>query len=232
MAKFSFPFPRGDRQVSNADAVAVIGLGRFGTAMALELMATGTDVLGIDNNEEIVQALNGQLTHVVRADSTKDEVLRQLSVHEFDRVVVAISSDLPASILTASLLLQYGKPIVWAKAMSEEHGRILSQLGVHHVVYPEHDMGRREAHLVRSDLLDFIEIEEGFAIVKTTPPASYAGIKLRDTHVRTKYKVTVVAAKPPGGSWDYVTEDTALGADDVILVAGETANVEAFGRLL
>lgn len=232
MARFRFPFPRDDHQLSNADAVAVIGLGRFGRALALELMATGTDVLGIDSDEEVVQSLNGQLTHVVRADSTKDEVLRQLSVHEFDRVVVAVSSDLPASILTSSLVLQYEKPIVWAKAMSEAHGRILTQLGVHHVVYPEHDMGRREAHLVRSDLLDFIEIDEGFALVKTTPPADYVGKKLRDTNVRSKLRVTVVAAKPPGGSWGYVTEDTALGADDIILVAGETDRVEAFGRLL
>lgn len=231
MAKFTFPLRRGDRQTANADAVAVIGLGRFGRSLALELMATGTDVLGIDHNEDIVQQLNGQLTHVVRADSSKDEVLRQLSVNEFDRVVVAMS-DLASSILTCSLLLQHDQPMLWAKASSEEHGRILTQLGVHHVVYPEADMGRREAHLVRGDLLDFIEIEEGFAIVKTTPPSGYAGMKLRDTHVRSKYEVTIVAAKPPGGSWDYVTQDTVLGPDDVILVAGETAKAEAFGRLL
>lgn len=231
MAKFTFPFARKDGQVATAEAVAVIGLGRFGQALALELMATGTDVLGIDSDEDVVQSLNGQLTHVVRADATKDDVLRQLSVNEFDRVVVGISSKLEASILACSLVLQYDKPILWAKATSEAHGRILKQLGVHHVVYPEYDRGRREAHLVRSDLLDFIQIEEGFAIVKTCTPKAYAGVPLGETGVRSEYGVTVVASKKPGGTWGYVTEDTKLGPEDIILVAGETDKAEAFGRL-
>lgn len=147
---------RPPTRVASADSVVVIGLGRFGSALALELMASGTDVLGIDADEEIVQSLNGRLTHVVCADSTKEEALRQLSVHEFDRAVVGIGHDLQSSILTTSLLLRFGTATVWAKATSDAHGEILNQLGVHHVVYPEHDMGRREAHLVRNDLLDFI----------------------------------------------------------------------------
>jgi trk system potassium uptake protein TrkA len=146
--------PAPGSRLAAADSVVVIGLGRFGTALALELMAAGTEVLGIDDDEDIVQSLNGRLTQVVRADSTKEEALRQLGVHEFDRAVVAIGTDIEASILTGSLLVNFRVPHVWAKAISEPHGRILDQIGIHHVVYPEHDMGRRVAHLVRGAMLD------------------------------------------------------------------------------
>ena len=142
MVKFTLGGNDRSSRIAEADSVAVIGLGRFGTSLALELMASGTEVLGIDGNEEVVQALNGQLTRVVRADSTNREALLQLAVNEFDRVVVAIGSDIQASILTTSVLLGFNVPQIWAKATSDPHGRILEQLGVPHVVYPEKDMGR------------------------------------------------------------------------------------------
>ena len=126
--------------------VAVIGLGRFGMSLALELAGDGVEVLGIDSDPKVVQSMAGRLTHVVEADSTDEEALRQLSVHEFDRAVVGIGNDLEASILTASVLLTLGVPHVWARAISHSHARILGQLGVHHVVRPEHDMGKRVAH--------------------------------------------------------------------------------------
>lgn len=231
MAKSHLLPTRKPDRVASAAAVVVIGLGRFGSALALELMATGTDVLGIDADEEIVQAHNGLLTHVVCADSTKEEALRQLAVHEFDRAVVGIGNDLQSSILTASIVLGFEKPTVWAKATSDAHGRILTRLGVHHVVYPEHQMGRRQAHLVRDDLLDFVEVEEGFVMVKTHPPAYLVGKVLGKSDVRPRHGVTVVAVKPHGGGWTYTTTDTVLAADDTIIVAGETAKAEAFGRL-
>lgn len=169
------PSPR-KRRPGPRGSVVVIGLGRFGRALALELVDEDTEVLGIDESAEVVQALSGHLTHAVRADSTKEDALRQLGVHEFDRAVVAIGTDLEASILTASLLISFGIENVWAKAISEAHGRILTQLGVHHVVYPEHDMGQRVAHLVRGRMLDYIEFEDDFAMVKTNPPADIVGL--------------------------------------------------------
>ncbi|MBX9399667.1 TrkA family potassium uptake protein [Streptomyces sp. TRM72054] len=209
----------------------VIGLGRFGRALALELVDEETEVLGIDENPEVVQLLSGSLTHVVRADSTKEAVLRQLAVHEFDRAVVAIGTDLEASILTASLLVSFGIQDVWAKAISEAHGRILSQLGVQHVVYPEHDMGQRVAHLVRGRMLDYIEFEDDFAMVKTTPPAEIVGQRLADSGVRSRYGITVVAIKRPGEDFTYATADTVVEADDTIIVAGRTRQAERFSEL-
>jgi len=218
-------------RIAEADSVAVIGLGRFGQALARELMATGTEVLGIDTSEEIVQSLNGELTQVVRADSTKEEALRQLAVDGFDRVVVAIGTDIQSSILTASLLLRMGVPQIWAKAVSDAHGLILSQLGVQHVIYPEKEMGKRVAHLVRGSMQDYLEIGEDFALVKTKPGAAFVGVPLGRLGIRSTYGVTVTAVKRPGERWTYTTADTVLGSQDVILVAGETRKAEAFSQL-
>ena len=146
--------------------VVVIGLGRFGMSLALELMnGEETEVLGIDSDPATIQAVSGRLTHAVVADSTREEALRQLSVHECDRAVVGIGTNLEASILTSSVLVEMGVPNIWAKAISNSHARILRQVGVHHVVRPEHDMGLRVAHLVRGRMLDYIEFDDGFAMV-------------------------------------------------------------------
>jgi trk system potassium uptake protein TrkA len=212
-------------------AVAVIGLGRFGSALALELMAGGTEVLGIDDDVDIVQALNGQLSQVVRADSTKEEALRQLAVPDFDYAVVGIGTNVEASILTASLLVSFGIKEVWAKALSEAHGRILTQLGVAHVVYPEADMGRRVAHLVRGAVLDYIQFEDDFAMVKTCPPAEVIGKRLGDTGIRNRHDVTVVAVHRRGQGFTYATADTVVEPADMIIVAGRTRAAERFSHL-
>jgi trk system potassium uptake protein len=209
----------------------VIGLGRFGSALALELMAGGSEVLGIDGDADVVQSLNNQLTHVVRADSTKEEALRQLAVPDFEYAVVGIGSNVEASILTASLLLSFGIRHVWAKALSEPHGRILSQLGVEHVVYPEADMGRRVAHLVRGTVLDYIQFEDDFAMVKTCPPAEIVGKPLGETGIRAKYDVTVVAVHRRGQGFTYATADTVVQPGDMIIVAGRTKVAERFSHL-
>jgi trk system potassium uptake protein TrkA len=223
---------RGDLgRIAAANSVAVIGLGRFGRALALELMASGTEVLGIDANEDIVQSLNGQLSHVVMADSTKEEVLRQLSVPDFERIVVAIGSDVQSSILTTSLLLSFHPQHLWAKAVSDAHGRILEQLGVQHVIYPEKEMGKRVAHLVRGSMQDYLEIGDDFALVKTKPGVAFVGTPLGQLGIRSTYGVTVTAVKRPGERWTYTTADTVLGSQDVILVAGETRKAEAFSQL-
>ena len=217
MAKFTNP-------------VAVIGLGRFGQALALELMSTGTEVLGIDAQEDIVQSLNGQLTHVVQGDATREETLRQLALPEFDRAVVAIGSDIEASLLTTSLLLQFEIPEVWAKAVTDAHGAILERLGTHHVVYPEQEMGRRVAHLVRGKMQDYVEIGEGFAMVKTAPPPDMVGTALGATGARKRYGVTVTGFRRQDQEWTYATAETVLRPTDTIVVTGPVRQVEAFSQ--
>jgi trk system potassium uptake protein len=224
-------FSRTTDHTAQADSVVVIGLGRFGGSLALELEAQGTEVLGIDVNEDIVQSLNGRLTHVVRADSTKEEVLRQLSVHEFDRAVVGIGTDIEASILTTSRLLTFKHPQIWAKAISEPHAEILAQLGVEHVIRPEHDMGKRVAHLLRGSILDYVEFEDDFVMIRTTPPAPARDRPLGVLGLREKYGITIVAVKRPGGAWGHTTAQTVLYDDDQIIVQGTKSLAEKFSTL-
>lgn len=211
--------------------MVVIGLGRFGKSLALELMEEGTDVLGIDDDAKTVQTLAGRLTHVVEADSTDEEALRQLSVHEFDRAVVGIGTDLEASILTSSILVSLGIRSIWAKAISNSHARILTQLGIHHVVRPEHDMGKRVAHLVRGRMLDYIEFDDGYAIVKTSPPELVHGLPLGESRVRSKYGVTIVGVKRAGEDFTHATPDTVVNDGDLIIVSGPEDKVEGFSDL-
>ncbi|MFC7714920.1 potassium channel family protein [Nonomuraea recticatena] len=213
------------------DPVVVIGLGRFGTALALELTRRGTEVLAIDNRPKLVQALSGQITQIAAADSTDLESLNQLGVPDFYRAVVAIGSDLEASILTTSLLVDMEIDDIWAKAVSRQHGQILSRIGAHHVVLPEHDMGERVAHLVSGRMLDYMQVDAGFALAKTRPPKDYVGVRLGTSGMRKKFGVTVVAVKSPGEEFTYATAETELTYDDVILVSGRTADVERFAEL-
>lgn len=224
-------FGQDARRIAEADSVAVIGLGRFGASLALELMASGTEVLGIDADEDLVQSLNGELTQVVRADSTRMDVLQQLTIGDFDRVVVSIGTDITASILTASLLLQLNVPVIWAKAVNERHGAVLEQLGVHKVIYPEKEMGKRVAHLVRGAASDYLEIDKGYAVVKTVAPAELHGVSLSDAAVRGTHAVTIAAFRSAEGTWRNAQADTVLQAGDTVLVVGPTKKVELFAQL-
>jgi trk system potassium uptake protein TrkA len=214
-----------------ASTIAVIGLGRFGTALAVELVKTCREVLGIDSDERLVQANAESLTHVVQADSTDEAALRELGIQDFDSAVVAIGSDLEASILTASLLLQLGVPEVWAKATSVSHGRILEQLGVHHVIFPEMDMGKRVAHMVSGESLDYIQLDEDFVMAKTEVPESFNGKTLSDMKFRSNHGVTVVATRKEGESYTPSFPETILHTGDVMIVSGRTSKVEDFCRM-
>jgi trk system potassium uptake protein TrkA len=211
--------------------VAVIGLGRFGSSLARELMRRGWDVLGLDEDERRIQRHSDLLTHVALADATDDEALRQLGVHEFTSAVVAIGTDVEASILATSNLLEAGVTNVWAKAISRQHGQILERLGAHHVVLPEHDMGERVAHLVTGRMLDFIEFDDDYALVKALAPQSVVGVPLGISGVRTTYGVTVVGIKRLRESFTYATADTVVDPGDVLIVTGKTRAVEAFAEL-
>lgn len=230
MARFAL-FGENSRRIARDDSVAVIGLGQFGRSLALELMASGTEVLGIDADDVIVESLNGSLTQVVRADSTKEESLRQLSVHEFDRVVIAIGDNVQSSILTTSIVLGMAHPEVWAKAVNPQHGKILEQLGAHHVINPEQAMGRRVAHLVRGLALDYLEIEPGYSLAKILAAPFLQGAPLGESTLRSEHGVMVTARKPRGGEWSNAGDDTVLDEGDMILVVGPTKRIEAFARL-
>ena len=215
----------------HAANVAVIGLGRFGSSLALELVKGGHQVLGIDNDDKIVQSLAGELTHVVTANTTDEETLKELGLADLDVAVVAIGADLEASILTTSLLLQIGVKQLWVKANSTAHGRILEQIGAHHVVFPEYEMGRRVAHMVTGESLDYVQIDEDFVMVKSICPESFDGQTLAELKIRSNYEVTVVAVNSGDGVYAPAFPETKLSAGDLLVVAGRKQPLDEFVQL-
>ena len=216
------------RKIGQAGGVVVIGLGRFGKSLADELERDGVEVLAIDNDAKRVQDLAGRWTHIVQADATDIQAMEQLGVGEFSKAVIGIGHNLEASVLTAFVLRKLGVADIWAKAITTSQGEILSQVGVAHIVRPEHQMGKRVAHLVRGRMLDYIEFDDGYAIVKTTPPREILGRTLAESGVRQRYGVTIVGIKSVGKDFSYATPTSVVSEGDLIIVSGERRKVEAF----
>lgn len=183
--------------------------------------------MAVDSDPHIIQRHADDLTHAVVADSTDAEAMRQLGVNEFERAVVGIGTRIEASILTAAVLIDFEIPNIWAKAISHEHARILTRLGVHHVVLPEHEMGERVAHLVTGGMLDYITFDADYAMAKTVPPQDAIGVPLAESKLRDRYEVTVVGIKRAGGEFTYATPETVPLDGDLIIVAGHVDDVEA-----
>ncbi|MBG0562579.1 potassium channel family protein [Actinoplanes aureus] len=217
-----------EKKKSQGGNVVVVGLGRFGGAVAEQLLDLGYEVLGLDTNAKIVQDWSDRLTHVVEGDATDEDVLRQLGVQDFPRAVVGIGTNLETSVLTVLTLTELGVPEIWAKATSVKHGKILSSVGADHVIYPEVEMGERVAHLISGRMLDYIEFDDGFAIAKVRAPRGAAGRTLADLALRTKWGVTVVGTKRPGEDFVYARPETAVPEGAVLIVAGDTAKVERY----
>lgn len=209
----------------------VIGLGRFGGGLAETLAELGHEVLGIDNDPKLVQSYAAKLTHVVEADSTDIDAMRQLGAEDFQTAVVAIGTEMEASILTTALLVDLRVPRIVAKAITQEHGTILERVGATRVVFPERDMGVRVGHSLAGSMLDYFELDPGFALVETTAPNAIVGKSLADAEVRKRYGITVVCIKPEGGSFTYATPETIVDEGDILVVAGETKRAEAFGEM-
>lgn len=221
----------GKRSSPNRDNVVVIGLGRFGTAVAESLIRLENEVLAIDEDAAIVQSMANRFTHVVQADTTNADTLRSLGVADFERAVVGIGTDIEASLMTVLALSELGVPDIWAKALGPKHGRLLERTGAHHVVYPEASMGERVAHLVTGKMIDFIEFDDGFAIVKTRAPQESHDKTLADSALRSKYGVTVVGVKRPRTDFTYARPETVIERGDLLIVSGPTPLVERFAAL-
>ena len=205
---------------------AVIGLGRFGTSVAVTLHSLGHEVLAIDADEDRVQKISEEVTHVVQADTTDENTLTALGLRNFDAVVVAIGEDVQANVATTLLLRELGVPYIIAKAKNALHGKMLEKIGADRVVYPERDMGQRVAHsLVSSSILDYIELSPELSLVEVTASGGLIGRTLAQTDLRALYGVNVVAIKrfedlivPP-------QPDEMILKGDVLIVIGATAGV-------
>lgn len=228
MADTSRDAARTPARGSKKDAgVLVIGLGRFGSAIAATLDRLGQDVLAVERDPDLVVQWAGRVP-LVEADATNPEALEQLGARDFPVAVVGVGSYIEASVLIAGNLVDMGIPQIWAKAISAEHARILQRIGAHHVILPEADAGSRVAHLVSGKLLDYIEVEDGFTVVKMRPPKETQGFTLAQSNIRERYGVTVIGVKSPGIDFVYATPETRISQNDIIIVSGHAELLERF----
>ncbi|MFV0463405.1 MAG: potassium channel family protein [Nostocoides sp.] len=206
--------------------VLVIGLGRFGLAAAQELQRLGHRVTVIEASSDRVEAYEASFAKVVRGDASAAAMVEKIRAREFSIAVVGVGSSVETSVLACANLVDAGVASIWAKATSPEHARILDRIGVHHVVRPEADSGRRVAHLVNGKLQDYIEFDDGFAIVKMRPPTEAVGFTLEQSQIRSKYGVTVVGVKAPEQDFTYAVPSTKVSREHTLIVSGPVALLE------
>ncbi|TVX87138.1 potassium channel family protein [Paenibacillus agilis] len=209
---------------------AVIGMGRFGSSLARELMELGHQVLGIDKSEEAIEEIVDDITHAVVADATDEEVLRSLGIRNFDCVIIGIGDNIQTSILVSIQVKELGVKKVVCKALSELHGRVLERLGVDRIVYPERDMGIRMAHhLVSPNLVDYIELSKDYTIAELSVPQCLDGVSLKALDSRGRFGCSIVALNKPNGDVIIApTADDVLAANDVMVMIGKNRQIEEF----
>lgn len=206
----------------------VVGMGRFGSSVALRLRELGNEVLVIDEAAENIQPLADQVTYAVVGDARDEEVLRSLGVKNFDCAIVAIGEDLAASILVTLNLKSLGVPLVICKAPNELHKRALEKVGADRVVIPEREMGIKLAqNLVSSSVLDYIELSRECGIAEIITPAAWVGKSVRELNVRAKFGVNIIALRDE--SSDSITvnmgPEYVLKQDDVMVILGNNEDL-------
>lgn len=215
----------------HSDPVLVIGMGRFGVALARELERNGVEVLAVENTEARLQKYAGMLSNIVRADATDQAALEELGAADFRTAVVAVGT-VEASALAVSNLSQLGVERIWAKALSGQHALILQRVGAHKVVQPEHDMGQRIAHLVSGEVLDYMRVAPNWVIAGMKPPRFLVGQPLGESGLRKRHDVTVVAVMKQGeDQFTYADSSTVLSYGDEILVMGQPQKVNRFAAM-
>lgn len=208
--------------------LVVIGLGRFGRAIATTLYSMGYDVLAIDSNADLVENIADSVTHAVCLDATDEDAFRALGIRNFDVAIVSIGENLQASILVTMLCKEEGIAYVLAKAASELHAKVLSRIGADKVVLPERDMGARVARsLVSSNILEYIELSDEYSLAELEVPAAWAGKSLQQLNLRVRYGVNVVAIRHCDGAITVSPMGSdMLSAGDLLIAMGAARKME------
>jgi trk system potassium uptake protein TrkA len=210
---------------------AVIGLGRFGSSLAKELIQLGHEVLGVDRNQQVADEMSACLTHMLVADTTDEDALRAIGIRNMDCVVVAIGDDIQASILTSILLKDLGVKKVVAKALSAVHGKVLQKIGVDRIIYPERDMGVRVANqLVSPNLLDYIELSRDYTIAELSVTRKLSGRSLTELDTRARFGCTIVAINKKEQTVVAPSAEDVLEEGDVMVVIGTNEQIVTFER--
>ncbi|GEN55478.1 potassium transporter Trk [Halobacillus litoralis] len=212
---------------------AVIGLGRFGGSICRELSREGMEVLALDLDEDKVNEYRDIASHAVIADSTDENVLKELGFRNIDHVIVAIGDNIQASMLTTLILKEMGIKMITVKAQNDYHEKILNKIGADQVVHPERDMGKRIAHnIISNNILDYIELSDDHSVVEVKAGSKMGGQTLVDLDIRAEYGCNVVAIKRDK---DVIVSPMAteeIKESDVLIVIGADKDISRFEKNL
>lgn len=210
----------------------VIGLGRFGSALARQLCKLGAEVLALDVKGDLVQQVANDVTHAVVGDAQDKEVLRALGVRNMDCAVIAIGDNLAASVLITMNLKELGVPYIVCKAHDETHRKVLEKLGANRVIIPEYEYAQRLARTLNShNVLDYIELSEDFGILDVPAPKTWIGKTLRELNVRAKLGVNIIAVENDGKTNVSPAADYAVREGDTLVVLGDNVALEKVQKL-
>lgn len=213
---------------------AIIGLGRFGHSMAETLIQSGCEVIAIDTDEDKIQAISDLATYAVQVDATDEKALRTIGLQNVDTAVVSIGEDIEASILIVMTLKELGVKEIVAKAVTPIHGKILRNLGVSRVVFPEREVAIRLANsLAQPAIIDYMDLSAGYSVMEIPAPQGILGSKVRDSRIRERYGVNLIAIRrkipiiTDAGETDFKEDlkinpdpDEEIAVGDILVVLG------------
>lgn len=213
---------------------AVIGLGRFGYAMAKTLSEFNCEVIAIDRDEEKVNSVTDFVVYAVQLDAMDEKALRSIGVQNVDAAIVSIGENIEASILVVMTLKEMGIKYIIAKAVTALHGKVLEQIGVNRIVYPERDMAVRVAQsLTRPAILEQLELSQEYSVVEIPSPKSMLNKSLQESQLRSKYGVTLIAVKRKIGEkeeWNINPRaDDIIREGDILVVMGSNKDLDKLG---
>jgi len=197
----------------------VVGLGRFGRAIAETLCQDGAEVLGVDCKMDMVERMRDELTQTIQMDAMDRDALETLGVQDFDIIFVTMGSDIRASGTIVLLLKELGARRIIAKAHDEFHGRMLEKLGADQVLFPERDMGRRVAHsLISGNVIEFMELSTQYSMAEIRPKPEWIGRTLKELAMRSRMDINVVAIRNGDAVNAMPQPETRINEGDVMLV--------------
>lgn len=203
-------------------SILLIGLGRFGKHIAMDLYRLGHEIMAIDDNEERIDEILPYVTNAQIGDSTNREFLESLGVKNFDVCFVAIGKDFQSSMETTLTLKELGAKLVVSRASSNVHAKFLLRNGADEVVYPEKQMAKWASMRYSADhIFDYIEIDDSNAIFEVSVPKFWLGLSIGQIDIRKKYNINIMGIKKDGVLDVSITPDTILSADETLLVIGE-----------
>lgn len=207
--------------------VLVLGMGRFGSALAKKLFEKGVEVMAVDRDYTKVQKLADQVTYAAQADMTDEEAMKDLGIKNFDIAVIATGSNIESSIEATLLCKDAGITTVIAKATTATHERILEKIGADKIIFPELDSGERLARVISgSNLLEFIEFSNEFSLAEVRVHQAWIGKDLKDLDFRNKYNLNVVAFERNGATIINPGPHTKIEKNDLVVLLGKKEDVE------